>query len=247
MRGILTWHSVDDSGSVISVTRSEFERQLDAIARRGLEVVPLRELVDRANEADAVALTFDDGFLNFLEIAEPALTERGFPATVFIVTGHVGGRNDWHSDEMDAGVPLLPLMGWDDLRSLAARGFEIGGHSVSHRRLDRLSSADRQREIAGCRESLALKLETDPYAFAFPYGACDDDSVVAASQVFSVTCTTELSVLSKRESRHALPRLDTYYFRDSTLLEDWGTPRFRSYVAIRNAGRRVRSAFRFGR
>ena len=247
MRGILTWHSIDESGSVISMTPAAFERQLDAIARRGIQVVSLREVASRSDESDAVALTFDDGFANFLEVAAPALLERGFTATVFVVTSHVGGRNDWPSSPGDAPVPILPLMSWNDLHSLTDKGFEIGAHSVTHRRLDRLPPADTVGELIGCRETIARNLGVTPQSFAYPYGACDGRSRAEAARTFALCCTTRFAALSAHDPPDALPRLDSYYLRDVRLIDMWGTPLFKSYVSMRNAGRAVRALLGSGR
>ena len=51
-----------------------------------------------------VGITFDDGYVNVLEAALPELKRRGFTASVFIISGRLGGTNDWDEGE---SWPLL--------------------------------------------------------------------------------------------------------------------------------------------
>ena len=70
-------------------------------------------------DADAVALTFDDGFVSFGDVAAPLLLDHGLPSTLFVVTDAVGKSNVWPDDRI-RGVPELPLLDWE--RSAAAGG-----------------------------------------------------------------------------------------------------------------------------
>ena len=86
---ILAYHSIDESGSVISVAPSIFRGQMQSIVDSGIPVVPLPRILDSPG---SIAITFDDGYRNFMEHALPALSEFSLPATVFIVTGLCGPR-----------------------------------------------------------------------------------------------------------------------------------------------------------
>src|ERR1700722_15438811 len=99
---ILTYHSLDDSGSVISTHPEIFRRQMDFLAASGVPVVPLAETLERAGSG---AKTFDDGFRNLLDHAVPVLEQYHFPATIFVVGNYCGGHNDWPSQPKDAVPP----------------------------------------------------------------------------------------------------------------------------------------------
>ena len=242
MRAILTYHSIDDSGSVISTTAAELDDQLATLASQQVRVVPLATLLTLADDVDAVALTFDDGFANFASVAAPILMKRDMPATVFVVTGRVGKTNDWEDPANPLNIPSLALMGWDSLRAMQDAGFEIGGHTMSHRRLERCETSLLDSEIAGCAAAIEHELCSKPLSFAYPYGAHDAAAVAALAPVFRIACTTRFAALNADDSANELPRLDMFYFRDSSQLEGWGSARFRAYIAMRSIGRHVRSA-----
>lgn len=49
MQGVLTYHSVDDSGSVVPLAPAQFRRHAEWLARSALLVRPLAQLVSTAN------------------------------------------------------------------------------------------------------------------------------------------------------------------------------------------------------
>ena len=238
MRAILTYHSIDPSGSVISITDEAFRRHVRWLASAPVRVVPLAELLGLAPDEDAVALTFDDGFASFATVAAPLIEEHGFTATVFVVSQRVGGSNDW--EPAGGKNPILPLMGWGELGRLAEAGFEIGAHTRTHPRLPGLSHERLHDELAGSAEDLQRELGVRPRSFAYPYGAFDAAVESEAAETFPVVCTTELKLVGAEAAPARLPRLDTYYYREEGRLESWGTPRFRWHLAARQAGRKLR-------
>jgi peptidoglycan/xylan/chitin deacetylase (PgdA/CDA1 family) len=77
-----------------------FAQQMEMLSRH-FNVLPLEELIERARRGDvpanAVALTFDDGYQDNYENAFPILKQFGLPATIFLATGAVDSRTPlWH-------------------------------------------------------------------------------------------------------------------------------------------------------
>lgn len=89
---------------------------------------------------------------------------------------------------------------------------EIGGHTVSHPDLTTLTDSELTREVNGCRDHLADRLDRVPVGFSYPHGRLDDrvvDAVVAAG--FEHACTSERAPV--RSGRHPF-RLPRHYVAD---------------------------------
>jgi peptidoglycan/xylan/chitin deacetylase (PgdA/CDA1 family) len=244
MRAILTYHSIDDSGSPISVSPEQFRAHVRFLASGRVRVVPLDQMAV-VDGVDRVALTFDDGFANFASEALPLLREHDLPATVFVVANCAGLTNTW--DRGVAAIPELPLMGWSTLAALARDGVELGAHSLTHPDLTTVSHEQRQDEIAGSAEAIARHIGRRPTSFAYPYGSANAAAERAASEHYARACGTDLRMLSERDDPFRLPRLDMFYFRDAGRLEGWGSPAFRRRLWLRAQGRRMkRMAARVG-
>lgn len=240
MRAILTYHSIDSSGSPVSLPEDAFQAHVRFLASGRVRVVPLGDLPSVPDGEDAAAITFDDGFQNFATLAAPRLSGEGLPATIFVVSEAVGGTNAW-GGRAAPGIPTLPLMGWGDLQSASAAGFEIGAHTRHHPDLTRVAPAKLEDETAGCADRIAAELGERPRRFAYPYGAVNASVARVVRDVFVQCVTTDMRPLSVHDDPALLPRLDAWYFRRAGALEGWGSAAFRRRVWLRAQGRRVRA------
>jgi hypothetical protein len=239
MRAILTYHSIDSSGSPISLSEEAFRGHVRFFGSGRVQVVPVAELATMPDETDAVALTFDDGFLNFTSTAMPTLAHLGFPATVFVVSDAAGQTNAWGGHETD-GIPTLPLMSWTDVQRVREAGFEVGAHTRTHADLTRLSPAQVEEEAEGSATRILEEIGERPRRFAYPYGYANDVVANVARRLFEHSVTTELRPVESGDDVALLPRLDAWYFQDPSRLDDWGSPSFRRWLWMRAQGRRVR-------
>jgi peptidoglycan/xylan/chitin deacetylase (PgdA/CDA1 family) len=239
VKAILTYHSIDDSASPVSVSPAVFALHARWLASRRVRVLALTDLLAHPDDAgDAVAVTFDDGFLNILTRLE-ALLSQGVPVTIFAVSGHAGGTNAWGGREQ-SGIPTLPLLNWDQLAHLAGKGASIEAHSRSHPFLTRIPGAQLDDELEGCREDLRTRLGSEAEHFAYPYGDVNEAVSGRAAQAYRFGHTTDFRGLGTGDAAMRLPRLDMYYFRAPGQLEAWGTPAFTRRMAIVRARRALR-------
>ncbi len=238
---VLTYHSIDDSGSAVSISPEEFAAHMEVLAQLNVHVVPLGEIVGEAQQAvrerPAVAITFDDGFSSVMERAVPVLQRHGFDATVFVVTDYCGRTNRWPSQQ----VPLdFPLMTWDQLRVARRCGLELAAHTRTHPYLTLLSSSEVEAEMAESRSRLEEEIGAPVRAFAYPYGSVNAEVQACAARHFDLACGTRLDYLGPGASRFALERLDAYYFRSPGAFRRIFTPLGRTYVRGRRFLRECR-------
>jgi peptidoglycan/xylan/chitin deacetylase (PgdA/CDA1 family) len=175
---ILMYHSIADDGppelAKFRVSPVRFCEQLRFLRRYGYHSVSLCEWAGSIASGvpllgRPVIITFDDGYRDFITNAAPLLEAADFRAAIFVVTDKVGATADWDITSR----PPLPLMGWDDLRELQHRGFEIGSHTSSHVDLRTLSEDEIVRDCRETRATLREQLGRDVTAMAFPWGWTD--------------------------------------------------------------------------
>jgi peptidoglycan/xylan/chitin deacetylase (PgdA/CDA1 family) len=170
---ILMYHGVADVAedpNQLCVTPRRFAQQMAVLQRLGLRGVGMGTLVDaiRAGRSRGlVGITFDDGYVNVLEAAVPELKRRGFTASVYVISGLLGGTNEW-----DEG-PAWPLVSAAQVGELVAAGMEVGSHSASHVRLAGISAERLETEIKGSRAALSELTGSPVRGFAYPYGSMD--------------------------------------------------------------------------
>lgn len=242
---VLTYHSLDESGSPISTPPAVFEEQMSVLRESGFQGLSLSELLDgwenRATlPARPLVLCFDDGFTNFLDHGAPSLREAGFGASIFAVVDYCGRDNDWPSQP--AAVPRLPLLSLASLRDLAAEGFEVGCHSATHPPLLRTADEDAEIEIVASRKRLEDGLGRAVRVFAYPYGEAGARHRALARLHYRAACGVVLGTARASDDRHHLPRIDMYYFRSPAAFSLFGTPLAEPYVRLRALARSLRTA-----
>jgi peptidoglycan/xylan/chitin deacetylase (PgdA/CDA1 family) len=240
---ILTYHSLDESGSVVSVRPSTFRRHMELLRERGYRGVALGDLLaawrgEGTLESRPVVLTFDDGLRNTAEEAAPVLGALGFRATVFVVAGCCGRTNDWPGQ--GRGIPRLPLLTLAEVAGLARDGFEVGAHGLTHAPLDVLPPAEAEREVKESRQILEDALGREVTVFAYPYGRGDARVRACVGLHYRGACGVELGIARPDQDRHWLPRIDVYYLRHQALFALLGTALGRAYLGLRAGGRWLR-------
>jgi hypothetical protein len=181
----LAYHALaDDWDDPLAVSPGRFEAHMRRLHAAGYEGIRFSELALGPRRDGVVAVTFDDAFASVRAHALPLLEGLGWPATVFA-----------SASVIDDGVPMTWLLGehgrtpgrdgildpldWEGLRQLHSRGWEIGSHGATHRRLSALEPDERRRELDLSRERIESEVG-ECTAISYPWGEVVDGVVDAA-------------------------------------------------------------------
>lgn len=172
---VLLYHRVSDAArDNLTVGVEQFDRQM-ALLRRHCQVVSIEDIVDWSkiprSSRPLVCVTFDDGYLDNFENAAPILERHQIPAAFYVSTGIVASERQFPHDIRRGNAPI-PVMQWEQLRAMQAKGFSIGSHSVSHISCAQEPEDRVWEELVQSRDDLERELGTAPQRiiFAYPYG-----------------------------------------------------------------------------
>jgi GT2 family glycosyltransferase/peptidoglycan/xylan/chitin deacetylase (PgdA/CDA1 family) len=213
---VLAYHALSDLGgdpvlAEYGVTGEVLAGQLDMLASRGHRFVDLDAVLAALDgEAPlpdgAILVTFDDAYADLLPTAVEVLGERGIPAVVFVVSGQIGGTNEW---DRHLGAGELPLLDADGLRALIAGGIEIGSHGVSHPQLTKVDAARVEAELRDSAAMIEAAGLPRPRAFAYPHGEWTPDVAHAAALAgYSAAFTIDPGRVTADSLPQALPRVE---------------------------------------
>lgn len=165
---VLMYHSIGRNAAHFNVTPEAFTAQMDFLATNGFSVLPLQECVKKAAAGEMgkfVALTFDDGYFDFMENALTELIRRKFPATVFLIAAKMG-QNYSISDGT-----TIQIMTWDQARDAQSEGIEFGSHTMTHPKLTGLSPDAVREELAHSKEVIGKELGVaEKFWLCYPHG-----------------------------------------------------------------------------
>lgn len=238
---VLTYHSIDDTGSPISISLHEFRRHMQALSSAGWKTSTVSDAIAGLAAGGwprrSFVLTFDDGYASVGDHAPVELAAHGFRPVLFVISGRVGLSNRWPGQP--SWVPVAPLLDWASIRSLAQSGWMLGAHSRSHARLTALSAEEAEQEMIDSKAEIADRCGVAVNAFAYPYGAASPGIRAATGRHFMAAFGTRLANVTPRSHPTDLDRLDAYYLRGMPFIARLDGIVAASYFAARRAARAV--------
>lgn len=174
-------------------------RQLDALFRRGWTPLTLDRYLRGDAPRRSVLLTFDDGYQSFLEEGLPVLQELDAPATVFVLSGLLGGKSGWMAE-----MPDEKLVDADGVREMVRAGLDVECHGWDHSCLVGADPRTLARNVTDAGQALAELTGRQPRAYAYPFG---DHDPAARRAIADAGFEIAFSVHEKA-GRFAVPRVD---------------------------------------
>jgi peptidoglycan/xylan/chitin deacetylase (PgdA/CDA1 family) len=158
---ILLYHHIQESEfpSRYRIPPEKFEQQIKLLHDWGYTTISTELLVQAITlgaqlPPHPIIITFDDGDIDVYQNAFPIMEKYGFTGVFYLVSNYIGQPNYITAEQV---------------QEMAAAGWEIGSHSLSH--LDLIKNPERQRdEIVQSKEQLETMLGVPVRTFAYPFG-----------------------------------------------------------------------------
>ena len=248
---ILMYHDLsaaDDpatAADVWTVQAVNFEKHLQSLKDQGYASVLPADLAAAARGRKSlppkpVAITFDDGFLSSLAIAEPLLRQYGFQAMVYLITAKIADTPEQRQKYRGA-----PCLTWPEVRAAMQRGIlSFGVHSHTHPK----HPPDVAAEMTVSRDWFRARTGVRPESFCYPHGQYNADLIHAARAAGYATamiCEDEVAVIDRHTDLWALPRVSVFGGAQNFVVD--ALPREQTGPncvggLVRNLGRPVRVA-----
>ena len=211
---ILTYHQIAPSPArgagfrSLYVAPAAFARQmawLHLLGYQGLSMSALMPYLRGERVGKVVGISLDDGYLNNLTHAMPALQRYGFSSTCYVVSQYLGSINEW---DRQSGIAPAPLMNAGELRQWVQGGQEVGAHTRHHVHLTQTDLAESRDEMALCKAELEAVIDMPVEHFCYPYGEFHSEHAeLARSSGFVSATTTVRSRCQRGEDLMQLPRV----------------------------------------
>jgi peptidoglycan/xylan/chitin deacetylase (PgdA/CDA1 family) len=232
-RAVLTFHSIDDGGSVVSFPIRSFQRLIERLMLSSVPVVSFQQLLHLEH---GIAITFDDGMRSVHRHALPVLRANGVPAHLFLTTGAVDNRSLW-----TAGSQHFEMLTWDEVEECANHGVTIECHTATHPDLRLLPPDAVAAECRNADDAIERRLGRRPSLMAFPYGFHSPAVVQSIRGMYEACFTTRLAYLGEHMTHATVPRLDAYYLQPAFFRDRPLGVTSRSYLWMRSL---IRAALR---
>ena len=181
---ILMYHSISDKeNSSLHVSAENFAHQMAFLKEKGYSVISLDELVagikaGKKFPSKTVVITFDDGFRDNYLNAFPSLSKYDFPATIFLVTGYIGQKDEY--------------LTWDQVRLMQKHDIDFGAHTRNNTYLPSVKDTKKLwEEVDGSKKDIETNTGRKANYFCYPIGGFNSkvkDAVIKAG--YKGACTT---------------------------------------------------------
>ncbi len=158
---VLMYHSISkEEISDLTVLLSELEKQFKYLKDNHYQTIFYDEIDESQKQ---VFITFDDGYVNNLELLMPLLQQYNFKATIFIPFEFIGKKDEWWTNSQE-------IMSVEQLKSLDKNYVQLGWHSYSHQSYKTLSINEIKDDLLQSKHVIETHALPVAPIFAYPFG-----------------------------------------------------------------------------
>ena len=202
---VLSYHSINNNNSPISLKINFFENQLKYLKKKGYKNIDFNEIEKKENKT--IIITFDDGYKDIFYNALPILKKYNFKATCFLVTNFIGEFNNWDKKKID--YKKKELMNEKDINEWISNGMSIGSHSHYHSDLTKISEENLFYELDFSKKLLEDKFNNNNNILCYPYGKVNEKVYSSVKKIYDKALTTNRSRYDTNiHDTHLIPRID---------------------------------------
>lgn len=246
---VFMYHHVSPhKGDMVSVTPDVFESQMQFLNEKGYKTLSAEELVrfmqsdiamprpsfpfsanigeQKGLQENAVAITFDDGYLDNYIFAFPILKRYNIKAVIFVVIDWVEEASKGQGVRVKGQEVILPfhhegkeliakgqshkvIMNWDMIKEMQESGLvEFYSHTMSHSKCSELSDEKLIRELEGSKKVIEQRLSKPCQYLCWPKGSYNISSVEIAKKAgYTALFTTKRGVIKASSDRFCIERI----------------------------------------
>ncbi len=226
---ILMYHKIPkvklNSQHKIYVTENNFNNHLTYFSNWGFQTITLNELADYSHGSidfknfpkNPLILTFDDGYKDNLENANPLLKKYNSKAQLFLLANDQVKHNQWDEKNIDQGD--LILSGSERQKWLGSQ-FEIGSHGINHHPITQMTEAQAIAELTMSKKLLESEFKKPVSVYAYTYGDTNATSAeLAAAAGYDLAVNTDTGGIDTADDLYQIFRVNI--FPDETYLSLW--------------------------
>jgi peptidoglycan/xylan/chitin deacetylase (PgdA/CDA1 family) len=167
---VLMYHSVTsnkEEAKGLTIHKDTLEQQLLYLKKNGYNTLHFKDLESFKTAKDlpkrSVIISFDDVYVNQLELAYPLFKAHNLKACFYIPFKFVGGKNEW-----DEGKKTI--MSIQQLQQLDQNIIELGMHSFSHINYSQYSLEKISEDLQKSEKFISENNLNIHQTIAYPYG-----------------------------------------------------------------------------
>lgn len=202
---IYCYHSIDRSSWKYSVSKSDFESQMEYLSKTSTfwNLYDLHKFLDSKSKkltTNISIVTFDDGYQNILTINNIA-NRFNIRPTVFILSS----PKNRNVNELENNKTMLNR---SNIRYLLKSGWTIGSHTKTHPDLKKLGIKMQNEEIGKSKLEIEKQLQIKCDFIAYPKGRYDKNIIeIVRKSGYKMAFSMDDEIVSRVSNRYKIGRV----------------------------------------